>query len=486
MLIPYKCRCEALGENKRRGGLYKSLKTDSELKFTINKSWKNGHVFICNLSQSAMLNGNALSPADETDITALLNFSGVNTISANNAFIVKRPEKFVKDAEAYFENDKIIVSMKAGANGFPPVFYAELYDENLALVNKIKAEDSIVSFNASETNKEYTILLSSDDECLKLKLPDNKKDSFNKSKLTNLIKGSNNGFEIKPVGKNPKLFEIINNSESIPEKLSFEILNQSDITYNGEIKLPEIKPGAKTVIKLDFDFPSLSFFEYFIKININDTTKLFKLPNTQSEPENYYSEEMSDIEIKETDEAFVFSGCDGNDFEAIISKTTGRIISLARDGKTLIKDDVGAENTEEIYMIEKTPKYATLMARFATHSVFYAIYGDGEIGLSVMGNKAVEIPLAKGPERIYYFGKTDEIGIYDEKLSETDIDEMRFCAIYGESLSGVLIKAMPTLNASINESKIILSGGEMYSATIRLINMDEEDIVREARTLPAI
>lgn len=503
--IPYKCRCEALGDNKRRGGLYKRLNVrDNKLpEFTVPSSWKGKSVYIhgetfnmmpttlfVNKKCGGFVNGNR---DNVFRVTKIIKRNDTNSIAGDfsylkNVYLTVRPSNFVTEANL---DQNGLLSLKYKRGNSLGGLVAELYDTNLQLQGKYNVKGNSVKLPVNEDT--LKILLVTKNECLVYNVRENNAEN-NAIRDYKISENDGKYVSYKLVGKSNGLVEVINNSQT--ENLSvfnikYRVVNQSGIVSEGIIEKPDVKPVTSKVMKFAIDVPDVSFFEYFLEIElIRDgktvATDSLKIPVLQSEPETYYSSEMSPITVTETDDKLTVSGTAGEDFKYVFNKKIGEFEKIERDCEDFIKQ--ACERQQEpagFSIIESNANYIAFISSKPDYQQFIVVYGDGEIGISIIGSGEYSIAMNGSIKNALFFGKYDIDGMYKQNDFNGKIKDLRWAVIHRKD-QGIMIKCISETDASFEGGKFTVSCEGQTAFVLRPIRLSEGDVVREGRTLPGI
>ena len=472
-IIPYKCRCEALGENKRRGGRYKSINKNA---FTIPDDWNGFSIYLAE--------GDSVR-----DVTAELKFGEINKIESDydNLFLTARPEKHIKGVNITY-NYGVYEVTPAFENGRPAKILAEIYDENLQQIESIDVSNEDV-FKLNGTKGENRIIISADGECIGFRVTPEEgiiEKNGEDFVVHDCFKQIERPFECGIVSSASGLVKISKTADydnNADYRIDWALETQTALFSRGTIEnfdLPEI------VKKLDINLPEISPFEYYIYFDIyKNGTKIdesaLKMNVLRTEPEHYFTSEMPAVNVSENDENIIISGTSGEDFKFVLNKITGGFDEILRDGRIVAENCMFSQTANSVTVLDVNAKYVSLLESFGDFTAFIIIYGDGEIGIATIGD--CDFKIAKPFTKILTFA---EISGGRKQISEIPGD---FTADNSEFLvadNDLIIKTPDGLDFEICENSIIIKTIGSASFVLRPIYRDEEDIVREARTLPAI
>ncbi|MBO5417670.1 MAG: hypothetical protein J6A50_03575 [Clostridia bacterium] len=559
--IPYKCRCEAIGGNRRRGERYKclngkwSVKEGSsgefEREFDLPVVWKGLLVYLREENggeYSVCINGQSINLKGEVDVTENLK-PGKNTISVllgedidcpetvlKRFCLTARPAKHVEKIDIHCDlaGDLWSINVIAGLGGRlelgnMPKLTAELYDEDLELVTSAESvfekSDGVckagVRLNTeakNEPDSEYTLLLLCAGEVLRQKISINKEaengcsfeepphedvfteDAESICKITGvplkitLIEGKNGVLGVKNTSGN-----VIPAGTEVP----YKIYNQRGVYREGAFFLPEILPDGIKAVNLGYKVPEISPFEYFLNVGEGVYLTQYKLPVTQTVPERSYSDDMPEIEIINKDGMLTVKG---ENFLHEFDLEKGSFSNISIDGVSVVKDcnGFGADVNMCCRVLASEKKYVVISGTGEKDgrilSAMWIIYGNGEISVSLGSMEGdVKAGLTLLPEEefseVCYFGdnylRKGVAGIFKKELTgldKTSMEDVRWLLVNDKQGRGLLIKSTENFSVpDIASGKISLSGGQgAFSFAVRPLFTEDEDVVREARTLPCV
>ncbi|MBP5311608.1 MAG: DUF4981 domain-containing protein, partial [Clostridia bacterium] len=245
--------------------------------------------------------------------------------------------------------------------------------------------------------------------------------------------------------------------------LKYRITTVNGLEEEGAIDLPHCEPHGSAVVKLKYSLPDISVFEYFLEIDICDPgskewaesgftlcSVQFPLDVKLTECEKYPDSQMPRISFSETGSSYVIKGTGGSDFTYVFDKAKGMPVSLASDGTEYLAapatfgiwraptdNDRNIRNTWQFWnynravrkcysfdVIKVNPSSVIFLGSYSLSgpsmkpavrfSVFFAVYGDGEIGVSVTGDVrenapplprfGLELEMPAGNDRMVFFG----------------------------------------------------------------------------------
>lgn len=245
--------------------------------------------------------------------------------------------------------------------------------------------------------------------------------------------------------------------------LRYRVTTENGIQSEGEINMPSCDAHGRTVVKLAYDLPDISVYEYFLEIDVLDNSSRewagkgavlcsYQLPLdvTPTECEKTLESEMPSIDVTETDGKILIKGKDGSDFAYVFDKVKGMPVSLVSDGTEFLAapatfgiwraptdNDRNIRNVwqwrsfhkavQKCYsfkVMRQTEKSVMFLGTYSVggpslvpavkFSVFFVVYGNGEIGVSVTGDVAetapklprfgLELEMPKGNDRMRFFG----------------------------------------------------------------------------------
>ncbi len=362
--------------------------------------------------------------------------------------------------------------------------------------------------------------------------------------------------EINLVDGRLGLIEVVNRTDFTDlssYEISYRVTTEYGIQSEGSAKLPGCKAHGKTVVKLQYDLPDISVFEYFLEIDVKDVSSKawadagftvcsyqFKLDVTPTECEKTLESEMPSIDFEETDGTFVIKGREGSDFVYIFDKCKGMPVSLESDGEELMAapatfgiwraptdNDRNIRNVWQFWnfhksvqkcysfkVMRKTEKSVMFLGTYALggpsvrpavkYSVFFAVYGNGEIGVSVTGEVAenapplprfgFELTMPRGNGRMRFFGMGPKssyedmnaytrAGKFDMAVCENYTNyikpqetgnhhKTRWAFVYDGNMRGLMFKGMPEFEFSALEYSQYQLDGAKY----------EKDLIKTGNT----
>ncbi len=577
--IPYKCRCEAIGGNKRRGERYKSLNGAWNLKMTersgktplyvyercfdLPQAWKGLRIYVaavpvclpyCIYINDKLCASNNGSSFGEFEVTEFMK-SGENKVTAvfdSEAesilpllTLVARPARHIRSfgisATCCSDNSAFInVNAEIDCGSIckgSAKLTAELYDDELELVSSdetevqcenseqtavvtVKTENAVI-FSADNPYV-YTLLLLFGGETLRqtVKLdcsqscgcifeePKHEEPPFIEMPDKVSVEKAHDTLQISLIEPKGGVIAVKNISdEAVPEntELNYFLYNQRGLYGKGSVMLPLCQPNSERVIKLGYSLPEISPFEYFLEIESCCCRKLqFKLPVTQTVCERSYSDEMPEIYVTETTDGML--DIKGENFFYSFDLQNGSFTKLTMDGVNMPLCGA-SEYTCPSRLVSKTEKYAVISGAFdcgnGVCSVMWMIFGNGEIsysvsgiddvccGLNILSNDAFSSLCCFSSDS----AENSYAGLYKLPVDDVNkINEARWALLCDEDGRGMLLKGIERFSVEKTGARLYRctasAGGEksdffVFSLTVRPVFVDDEDIVREARTLPA-
>jgi hypothetical protein len=256
-------------------------------------------------------------------------------------------------------------------------------------------------------------------------------------------------------------------------------------------------------VNLGYKLPEISPFEYFLNIGDGEYLTQFKLPVTQTVPERSYSDDMPEIEIINKDGELTVKG---ENFLHVFDLEKGNFSKISLDGVPMIKNcnGFGTEVNMCCRVLASEKKYVVISGvgekDNAMFSAMWIIYGNGEISVSLgsmEGDVKADLTLLpeEGFSEMCYFGdnyfRRGVTGIFRKELTEkekTSMEDVRWLLISDKQGRGLLVKSTENFSVpGMDPGKILLSGGQgAFSFAVRPLFTEDEDVVREARTLPCV
>ncbi|MBO4261741.1 MAG: DUF4981 domain-containing protein [Clostridia bacterium] len=352
------------------------------------------------------------------------------------------------------------------------------------------------------------------------------------------------------------LIEVINRTDFTnlsAYELAYRITTEYGTESEGSLKLPDCAAHEKTVVKLKYGIPDISVFEYFLELDVKDTASKewadagfvlcsyqFKLDVTPTECEKTLESEMPSIAFEETSGSYVIRGKEGSEFAYTFDKTKGAPASLKLDGEEYLAtpatfgiwraptdNDRNIRNIWQFWnfnrsvqkcysfkVMRKTEKSVIFLGSYAIggpsvrpavkYSVFFAVYGNGEIGVSVTGDVAenapvlprfgFEITMPSGNDRMRFFGMGPgssyedmnaytKAGRFDMSVRENytpyikpqetgNHHKTRWAYVYNGNMRGLMFKGMPEFEFSALKYSQYQLDGAAY----------EKDLVETGKT----
>ncbi len=306
----------------------------------------------------------------------------------------------------------------------------------------------------------------------------------------------------------------------------YRIKGQTHTICSGRTDL-SCNPHESYELKLEYDLPEYAFEEYFLELSFvlkKDSIwakaghevafKQIAIPVKQAEPELIWANQMPEIKcVKDEDGIYII---EGHNFVYLFDTKCGEFISLKQDGIELLTSGTcfgvwraptdndrnvrniwqhemikyAKQNMYECNIIQEEHTFTAISATYslggpsrfpvAKYSVFWVIYGTGEISVSVAADirkNIKSIPrfglrliMPEGFENVKYFGKGPissyndmNNASYDDVFDSTVTNEythyifpqetgnhidVRFAAIYDNEGRGILFKGMPKFSFS--------------------------------------
>ncbi len=245
-------------------------------------------------------------------------------------------------------------------------------------------------------------------------------------------------------------------------EISYIVRAQTRTLAEGILETPDCPPHETAKIPLDIDLPDLSYEEFYIDLTARTAVSTpsvprghelgheqFRLPVEQTSPEVITTDMMEPLSVNfcEDGHTVVF---EGYDFVYRFDRSLGQFVSIRRNGVEMLsapteftawraptdndrnirnmwqqhRIDRAREECRSARVINVAQSHAEIMATYAltapslmplvSYSVFWAVFGNGEISLSLSANVAPALPciprfgltlkLCPGNEKIRYFG----------------------------------------------------------------------------------
>ena len=560
--IPYSCRCEAIGGGRDKGLLYRGLdgawdtviidnSMASKRDFKIPESWAGYRLYLVideiSPKTTVYING-ALACFSfdenreylESEITAHINFDIGNEIviiseemiteKMCRASIVARKFVHIRDYKCLINESDVSVNVSMSRN-IPAKVLAEIYDEVLELIATCESEingEGILSCNVSMPVR--LILLVCGSEVIPIPMAMHVRADLPVGETADEYEtGSAREFDITAVDIDSGIFDISALGDCNNASVQYKIFAENGTLHDGELPLNfEVKSICRVMI--DYNIPSLSFYEYFIDFKVNgEFIGQFKLPVKQTACERILSSDMPGfLSIDIADGKVVARGVN---FENIFNTEKGKIERISKEGCDIVK-----ECGLPIFCgIRATHQRSTVVSRDNHHvgisSVYSAknneveisisaltiLYSNGEIGVSVSGfiigecnveenNLTVtyQLPDTLTLSKVYgakAVNNTQRFGVYDcTSYSGQSFDDCRWAYYYGTRVPGLFVKGMPALDLRFSGSTLSrnISPGitvsispdenNMLATTfvLKAVFCENEDIIREARIIPFV
>lgn len=392
-------------------------------------------------------------------------------------------------------------------------------------------------------------------------------------------------------------------------KIYYRVHSQSALIAEGELDVPDCPPHETRSCRFEAQLPDLAYEEFYIDLTVKSavSTKAvpafwvlgsaqFRLNVEQTSPETVTTDMMEKISVRfeQDGHSAVISGID---FEYRFDLTRGQFTSIKRFGTEMIaaptaftawraptdndrnirftwqdhRIDRAKEECRGARFINIAPEHAEIMGTYVLaapslmplvrYQVFWAVFGNGEISLSVSGNLAPALPslprfgmtvvMPAGNEKLRYFGMgpgnsysdmhaftrmdvfdstvTDEFTHYIRPQENGNHIKTRFACVGDAEGRAMYFKAMPEFSFSaLHYTAHDLSDADMdrdlkpraetvvnidyktagigsnscgpelapeyafterefrYSFTMKPVNTELTDLLREARVLPQI
>jgi beta-galactosidase len=266
--------------------------------------------------------------------------------------------------------------------------------------------------------------------------------------------------------KRPKEIALTNRYDFLNLKgsveISYSIHAQTAFLAEGTLEVPDCAPGETVRCPVDVELPDLSYEEFYIDLTVRTAVSTpavprghelgraqFRLPVEQTSPEVITTDMMEPVTVNfcEDGHTVVF---EGSDFTYVFDRSLGQFVSLRRGGVEMLaapteftvwraptdndrnirhmwqdhRLDRAKEECRGARIINVAPSHAEIMASYVltapslmpmvTYSVFWAVFGNGEISLSLSATVAPALPclprfgmtmkLRPGNEKLRYFG----------------------------------------------------------------------------------
>lgn len=308
-------------------------------------------------------------------------------------------------------------------------------------------------------------------------------------------------------------------------EISYKIYNQSGLWDEGIINL-DLKPGESGTYTVMAELPDLSYEEFFIDFTFTALKSSacvpkghelgfaqFKLPVNQTEPEVMPERLMGNISVHTEGDSVKI---DGTDFSYVFSLADGQFESVSYNGIEMLSEmpsftawraptdndrnirnmwqthrlHLAKENLYSCRILNISERHMEISASYSLsgpsvmppvkYSVFWCIFGNGEISVSVAGSLeesvesiprfGFELKMPAGNEIIRYFGmgpgnsysdmhRFCRMGIYDSTVTDEFTDyikpqengnhtETRFLFVGDREGRGLYFKGMPSFNFS--------------------------------------
>lgn len=322
--------------------------------------------------------------------------------------------------------------------------------------------------------------------------------------------------------------------------LKYRITTENGIESEGDTVIPSCGPHRSTVIKLSYELPDISVYEYFLEIELCAKSSApwagkgstlcsvqMQLPVTETECEKTLEPSMPEIDVEETPSSYVITGGPGADFTYVFDKMRGMPVSLVYDGTEFIASApcfgiwrAPTDNdrnirrdwqfwnyhraTQKCYsfrILRKTGSAVVFIGSYSvggpsmkpavSFSVFFAVYGNGEIGVSVTGDVrenapclprfGLELEMPCGNDRMRFFGMGPgssyadmnaytKAGLFDMDVRENYTNYIkpqetgnhhrtRWAFVYDGNMRGLMFKGIPEFEFScLKYSQYTLDG----------------------------
>ncbi|MBQ8164626.1 MAG: hypothetical protein IJZ94_02245 [Clostridia bacterium] len=570
--IPYNCRCEAIGGGRDKGLLYRGLDGAWEISdkenasayrrnFKISPGWKGYRLYLVveeiSPKTTVYINGALAcfyfgSNDDgekreyiESEITAHANFDLENEIviiseeiesgKRCRASIIAR--KFVHIRDYDFEindssvNINIYMSKKISAS-----VLAEVYDDDLNLITSVSREIRGEGNLAAEISSEVRlVLLVCGEEVIPIPTESHMRPDLPVGEeISTNYAVQKSDFEINALDLDKGIFDItVLGDDEIPDKtvLEYNIFSENGTIYSGESELCFAEDtGSLCRINIEYDVPSLSFYEYFIDFKIDgEFIKQFKFTVKQTACERMLSSDMPSFESLNIGNGKIVAS--GVNFEHVFDTEKGCLEKISKEvcdvlyGECLLSfEGIYADHMRSTVVSRDNHHVCissvySIKSRYGEFSVsiLTIIFSDGEISVSVSGfaenligsecdSLVLTYPVSDNLLKSKVYGEIEcnsyiKAGVYDcNSYSGEAFKACRWIYSYGDRVPGLLVKGMPQLDAKMSGSvrsrdlspgiSILIkpdkNGMVAASFVIKPVFCENEDIIREARTIPFV
>lgn len=476
----------------------------------------------------------------ESEVTAHINFDLDNEIVIiseeieNNilcrASIIARKFVHIRDFKCDVTSQSVSLDVYMSKE-IPAKVLAEVYDNDLNLIASCESEIIGKGNLKCEVDDEVRlVLLVCGDEVIPVPMDSHKRPDLPiGEEISDYDTGSCREFEITAVDLEKGIFDISAIGDCKSAVLQYKIFAENGTLSVGELPL-NFEVGNISRAMINCDVPSLSFYEYFIDFSVNNEfIGQFKLPVKQTACERILSTDMPVFTFSDIRNEKVFVS--GVNFEHVFDTEKGVIEKISKEGCDVLKGvsavsfaGIPTEHVRSIVMSRDTHHIgisSIYSAKRATGdfsvSVLTILYSDGEISVSVSGIAAntadfdvapvvITYPLADSLLKSKVYGEADpgnvmRAGVYDSySYSGECFNNCRWTYSYGERVPGLLVKGMPFIDVLLNGTvctrnispgisllfKPDKNGMIASSFILKPVFCENEDIIREARTIPFV
>ncbi len=459
------------------------------------------------------------------------------------AYIFARKFVHIRDFNITFSNSSIYADVFVSRN-VPADITLEAYNDELELLEsvteKINGEGKIILRNVGDEENIRIVLLVCGDEVIPYTISGKDRPIMPKgiSAILNEKKVVSKDFIVYAIDIQNKKFlvEYVGKNVLTDEKLKYSVTTEIGEHCSGEFVAMFSDMDGKycAEVELNYSVPSLSFYEFFLNVEKDDVlVAQFKLPVRQTACEKIYSADMKPFTVCKISDDMV--GVRGINFDTSFDLLKGQLVLLSKEGCDVISGRTFFESEQFVVKYEKSriinndDRYVAISSTYSIFdkdienmanalgiSIMWILFGDGEVSVSISGfglgdvsPDAVRfcVPVADACDKVKVHGAfNDKVSVYDMSDGSNNADTfiyrgVRWVYSYGDRVAGLLVKVLQPTDMKIKSAvqtesyidDIIAipfipdeNGMLAFSIVFKAVFYDNEDIVREARTIPGI